>query len=77
MPDPGDDLVIRVDGVPDRTWFYWSGRESVRETERTLAIAGRALGSFESILDFGCGCGRMLLWLEELGAAHTAARDRR
>jgi SAM-dependent methyltransferase len=38
-----------------------------RELERTLAAAGRALGSFESILDFGCGCGRMLLWMQELG----------
>jgi SAM-dependent methyltransferase len=28
---------------------------------------GRALDSFEAILDFGCGCGRMLLWMEELG----------
>jgi SAM-dependent methyltransferase len=67
MPDPGDDLVTRVDGLPDRTWFCWSGRESVRETERTLAIAGRTLDSFESILDFGCDCGRMLLWLKALG----------
>jgi acetyltransferase-like isoleucine patch superfamily enzyme/SAM-dependent methyltransferase len=67
MPDPGDDLIARVVGAPDRMWFYWTGRESVREVQRTLAIVGRSLNSFESILDFGCGCGRMLLWMEELG----------
>jgi acetyltransferase-like isoleucine patch superfamily enzyme/SAM-dependent methyltransferase len=69
MPDPGDDLIARVVGAADRTWFYWTGRESVREIQRTLAIADRTLDSFESILDFGCGCGRMLLWMEELGRA--------
>jgi SAM-dependent methyltransferase len=67
MPDPGDDLIARVVGGPDHTWFYWTGRESVREIERTLAIADRSLDSFDSILDFGCGCGRMLLWMEEQG----------
>ncbi len=67
MPDPGDDLITRVAGNPDPAWFYLTGRESVREIERTLAIANRSLDSFQSILDFGCGCGRMLLWMEELG----------
>ena len=67
MPDPGGDLISRAVGGADRTWFYWSGRESVRELERTLTIAGRTLHSFASMLDFGCGCGRMLLWMEQLG----------
>jgi len=65
MPDPGDELISRVVGGADRAWFYWTGRQSVRELERTLRVAGRTLDSFESILDFGCGCGRMLLWMEE------------
>ena len=67
MPDPGGDLISHAVGGADRAWFYWTGRESVRELERTLGIAGRTLDSFESILDFGCGCGRMLLWMQELG----------
>jgi SAM-dependent methyltransferase len=67
LPDPGEELIARVAGGTDRASFFWSGRESVRELERTLAVAGRSLDSFESILDFGCGCGRMLLWMEELG----------
>jgi hypothetical protein len=43
MPDPGEELISRVAGGTDRAWFFWSGRESVRELERTLAIAGRSL----------------------------------
>ena len=66
MPDPGSELISRVVGGADRGWFYWTGRESVHDLERILSIAGRTLDSFESILDFGCGCGRMLLWMEEL-----------
>jgi hypothetical protein len=57
MPDPREELISRVAGGTDRTSFSWSGRESVRELERTLAIIDRSLDSFESILDFGCGCG--------------------
>jgi SAM-dependent methyltransferase len=71
FPDPGEELIRRVAGGTDRPSFFWSGRESVRELDRTLAVAGRSLDSFESILDFGCGCGRMLLWLEELGRARA------
>lgn len=69
MPDPGDVLLARVAGTTDRQWFRDSGRDSVRELERTLALADRTLASFASILDFGCGCGRVLLWLEEFGRA--------
>jgi SAM-dependent methyltransferase len=67
MPVPDEKLIERVAGVTDRDSFLWLGRESVRELERTLAIVGRSPRSFESILDFGCGCGRMLLWLESIG----------
>ena len=71
MPVPGEELISRVAGGPDLAAFYWSGQQSVRDLERTLAIAGRSLDSFESILDFGCGCGRMLLWMEGIGRSRN------
>jgi SAM-dependent methyltransferase len=69
MPVPSDRLMSRVAVGPDVGSFFRSGRESVRELRRTLAIADRTLESFASVLDFGCGCGRMLLWLEGIGLA--------
>ncbi len=75
---PPAELIQRVAGDSNSEWFLRSGRTSVRELERTLAIAGRTLDSFESLLDFGCGCGRMLRWMEPLtrgGALHGTDID--
>ena len=68
MPWPGEELTSRVTGVTDRKWFFETGERSVADTQAVLSILGKGLDSFETILDFGCGCGRMLLWLEEVGA---------
>ncbi|MDQ6797964.1 MAG: class I SAM-dependent methyltransferase [Actinomycetota bacterium] len=76
---PGDELVSRVTGATDRDWFYESGRQSVREIAAVLSLAGRSLESFSSILDFGSGCGRILLWLEDVAkgaAVHGVDIDR-
>jgi SAM-dependent methyltransferase len=70
-PVPPTELISRVAGITDEAFFLGSGRQSVDELERTLAIVGRSLESFESVLDFGCGCGRMLLWMQELGRSRA------
>ena len=68
LPWPGDELASRVAGEVNRTRFYESGQQSAREIEAVLSTVGRHLDSFETILDFGCGCGRILLWLEKAAA---------
>ncbi|MGH9177833.1 MAG: class I SAM-dependent methyltransferase, partial [Acidimicrobiales bacterium] len=53
-------------GGLDRAAFYESGRQSVRDIEAVLAVMGRSMSSYRRIYDFGCGCGRILLWLGHL-----------
>lgn len=68
LPWPGDELVFRVAGGTDREHFYNSGRQSIRDFEVMLSLVGTTMSSYRSILDFGCGCGRIMLWLEELAS---------
>jgi len=68
-PLPPDELQYRVSGVRDgEATFRESGRISAVEIEAALASWERSLDSFDRILDFGCGCGRIVMWLEGLSA---------
>lgn len=68
LPYPGDELVWRVTAQLNREAFLESGRRSVRDIEAVLAVIGKRLPSYPRILDFGCGCARVLLWLKQLAA---------
>jgi SAM-dependent methyltransferase len=50
---------------PDLRFFIESARQSADELESALASVGRRLGDFEAVLDFGCGCARVLAELEQ------------
>jgi SAM-dependent methyltransferase len=50
-----------------RALFLETGRRSLADLEGALAAVGDTLESHESILEFGCGCGRIMRWMEELG----------
>lgn len=63
LPYPGDELAFRVQGAADRKSFHASGKRSVEDFERALAAVSKTWDSFEQVLDFGCGSGRIMLWL--------------
>jgi SAM-dependent methyltransferase len=53
-PLPPRRLMVRVAGTADADWFLRSGRAAFD------AIAGHVpLAEIDSVLDFGCGCGRV------------------
>jgi len=64
---PDSHLRERVAGHPDAGWFWKSGAGSVANIHTMLGIAGKSFTDFPRALEFGCGCGRMLLHLQEVG----------
>jgi 2-polyprenyl-3-methyl-5-hydroxy-6-metoxy-1,4-benzoquinol methylase len=60
LPFPPPALMVRVAGTAGMDWFVDSGRLSEESIRAALGRAGVQLGSLGAILDFGCGCGRML-----------------
>jgi ubiquinone/menaquinone biosynthesis C-methylase UbiE len=57
---PPEDLVVLVAGVPDTDWFLEGGRRGAKAITDVMAKHDRPVDSLGSILDFGCGCGRVL-----------------
>ena len=70
-PLPPPRLMVRVAGTANGDWFLRSGRAAFD------AIAGAVpLDEVECVLDFGCGCGRVLrYWHGHHGPVHGADRD--
>jgi SAM-dependent methyltransferase len=78
LPLPPDELIDRVMGgfsnqeaEKYRAQFLQTGRQSLEEMELALAAVGDTLEAHERILEFGCGCGRIMRWMEELGGARS------
>lgn len=60
LPLPPPRLALRVTGTPDLVSFVEGGRHAADSIRESLARQGMALGDVRSLLDFGCGCGRVI-----------------
>ena len=60
LPLPPTRLVVLVAGTPEPEWFLESGALAADSIRAALVKAGVELERLGAILDFGCGCGRVL-----------------
>jgi 2-polyprenyl-3-methyl-5-hydroxy-6-metoxy-1,4-benzoquinol methylase len=60
LPVPSPNLIHLVAGTPESAWFLYGGRLAADSIRQALAKNGVELDSMRSILDFGCGCGRVV-----------------
>jgi SAM-dependent methyltransferase len=60
LPIPSDGLLHLIGGTPSVPGFLRSGEAAAASIENILAESGHRLEDFGDILDFGCGCGRVL-----------------
>jgi ubiquinone/menaquinone biosynthesis C-methylase UbiE len=60
LPLPPPRLVFLVAGHHDLANFYAAGEFHANYIRKVLQANGREVDTFSSILDFGCGCGRVV-----------------
>lgn len=68
LPVPPAGLRTRVAGTADAQWFLTSGREHSAVIRDLMGSLGAPLEASDAILDFGCGCGRVVRHWQTLAA---------
>ena len=60
LPLPPDQLMFLVQGTANVQEFLKDGRTTALEVMRVLEANGVEIATLNKILDFGCGCGRVI-----------------
>jgi SAM-dependent methyltransferase len=73
---PPAPLRFRVHGELDLQSFLASGRQCSQDIKAALGTIGKDVTSLRRILDFGCGCGRTIVWFSDLaGSVEVCGTD--
>ena len=75
LPLPSPFLIHEVSGVYDQKSFYDNGVDGAECIRRNLKKNNLAVEQFHSLLDFGCGCGRILRHWRKLPATKVYGTD--
>ncbi|MEM9506586.1 MAG: class I SAM-dependent methyltransferase [Cyanobacteria bacterium P01_E01_bin.35] len=66
IPVPPPDLRARVHGAEELAAFHKIGEVVAGDLEGTIKSLDLELNDRSNILDFGCGCGRIISWFQDL-----------
>ena len=66
IPVPPADLRARVHGAEELAAFHKIGQVVAGDLEGTIKSIDLELNNRSNILDFGCGCGRIISWFQDL-----------
>ena len=75
LPIPPSDLIYLVAGTTDAGWFLEGGMLAAQTIREALAARHQPLESARAVLDFGCGCGRVLRHLKGLTGTRVCGTD--
>lgn len=75
QPLPPSELMFKVAGTPDAKWFWQGGLRAQQSMISLLEKNSLDIRGFTSILDFGCGCGRVIRHLAFLEKTELFGTD--
>ena len=75
LPVPPPRLMMKVAGTPLPEIYFQGGARAAESIADMLARNGRNIERLKSILDFGCGCGRVLRRWKHLAAVEVHGTD--